>query len=646
MNLAAIHRLLASDSLKDPKTADPIFYYKQRLAANMHIIQQLFFSLYPEKENRKASGKLLELLPALFEKRPADLKQLDLKRVKQGNWYQSEKLTGMQLYADLFNKDLQGVSSKIPYFEKLGVNFLHIMPLTTRPERDNDGGYAVNSYTEIDPRFGSREDLLQLTARLRKHRMYLMLDFVVNHTSDEFPWARKAALGDPKYQGYYYTFPDRTIPNEFEKSLPEIFPQTAPGNFTWCEPMGRWVMTVFNRYQWDLNYSNPEVFLEMLANLLDKVNMGVDVIRLDALAFLWKKLGTNSQNLPEAHRLIALFRVCLQVVAPGVLLLAEAIVAPKDILAYFGTGPLEGNMCEIAYNASLMALLWNSVATKKTDLLMRSMQRLPSKPQDATWINYIRCHDDIGLGYDDDLIREMGWDPSQHRKFLIDYYCGGLEWSPATGRVFMYNPRTGDGRITGSAASLLGLEKALLSAEAGAITMAIDKIILLYGIVLSIGGIPLIYYGDEIGTLNDYSYMQEKSIQNDNRWLNRPKIDWKTVAALEQGDSAASTIFSRLQQLIASRKALPEFADTNNLVFHNSNNAHILVYERIGPPGKGILVLGNFDDHEQVVDAGWVARLGYTKDDSYRNLVSGEAVQLTSGLMPLQPYQLLWLKKV
>jgi amylosucrase len=646
MNQAAIHRLLASDFLKDPKTANPDIFYAQRLAANLSLIQQLFFSLYPENENRGAFDNLLDLLPSLFKKRPQALKRLDLERVKAGNWYQSEELVGMQLYADLFNKNLKGVTKKIPYFESLGVNFLHIMPLTTRPERENDGGYAVNSYTEIDPRFGSREDLLELTAELRQRKMFLMLDFVINHTSDEFPWARKAALGDPKYQRYYYTYPDRIIPNEFEKSLPEIFPQTAPGNFTWCEPMGRWVMTVFNRYQWDLNYTNPEVFLEMLINLSDKVNMGVDVIRLDALAFLWKKIGTNSQNLPEAHRLIALFRVCLQVVAPGVLLLAEAIVAPRDILPYFGQGALEGNMCEIAYNASLMALLWNSVATKKTDLLVRSMKGLPSKPRDATWINYIRCHDDIGLGYDDTLIRDMGWDPAMHRKFLVEYYCGGLEWSPATGRVFMYNPRTGDGRITGSAASLLGLEKALTAKEPGAITEAVDKIMLMYGIILSIGGIPLIYAGDEIGTLNDYSYLQEKSKQGDSRWINRPKIDWETIASLDQGDSVASKIFSRLQKLIACRKSLPEFADRNNLVFHNPNNSHILVFERPGEPGNGVLVLANFDAHEQVVDGSWVARLGYTDGNSFRDLAGGRAVRLTSGLLPLKPYQLLWIQKV
>lgn len=619
--------------------------FELRLAANLSLMQHLFFSLYPEATYTAAFEKLLERLPVLFNKRPEPLQQLDLQRLQQGNWYQSEQLVGMQLYVDLFNRNLKGVKEKLPYFEKLGVNFLHLMPLTTRPAGENDGGYAVNSYTEVDPKFGSTSDLLSLGAELRRRNMYLMLDFVVNHTSDEYPWARKAALGDPKYQAYYYTYPDREIPNAFEKSLPEVFPQTSPGNFTWNEGMGRWVMTVFNHFQWDLNYTNPEVFIEMLTNLVDKVNMGVDVIRFDALAFLWKKLGTISQNLPEAHRLIALFRSCLQVVAPGVVLLAEAIVAPRDIIRYFGEGPIEGNECEMAYNASLMALLWNSIATKKTNLLYSSLERQPPKPKDCTWINYIRCHDDIGLGYDDALIRELGWEPASHRKFLLDYYCQGVDWSPARGLVFMYNPKTGDGRITGSAASLLGLEKALEAVNPEAIRMALDKIVLMHGIILSFGGIPLIYAGDEIGMLNDYSFLRDPLKKEDSRWVNRPSHNWDTVNTLDTGNGPAADLFNTLKKLISVRKRQAVFADHNNLALHHPGNPHVLVFERLGEAENSVLVLANFDEQEQVVDAGWVSRLGYGSGGTFMDLVSGKELVLGSGLLPLRPYQLLWLTK-
>lgn len=644
MNQAALLRMLGSGSLAIRGSKDIARLFELRLAANLGLLQHLFFSLYPEETQTTEFNKLLALLPELFHSRPQELKDQDGERLAGGNWYQSEQLTGMQLYVDNFSNDLKGLLEKLPYFENLGVNFLHLMPLTTRPSGENDGGYAVNSYTDIDPRFGTKEDLLHLTRAMRSKNMYLMLDFVVNHTSDEYPWAKKAALGDPKYQGFYYTYPDRDIPDAFEKTMPEVFPQTSPGNFSWNTGMGRWVMTVFNSYQWDLNYTNPEVFREMLTNLVDKINLGVDVIRFDALAFLWKKPGTNSQNLPEAHRLISLFRLCLQIVAPGVVLLAEAIVAPRDIMRYFGEGIMEGNECEIAYNASLMALLWNSIATKNTGLLYRSLNSIPTKPEACTWINYIRCHDDIGLGYDDDLIRGMGWDPQHHRRFLLDYYCRRLEWSPAAGLVFMHNPRTGDGRITGSAASLLGLEKALSLNKPELIVQAIDKIVMMHGVILSIGGIPLIYAGDEIASLNDYSFLDDSLKKDDSRWVNRPRHDWETVTTLETDKSPASEVFNRLKEMIAIRKKQPLLADTNNLLLHDVNNPHILAYERMNG-GQGILVLCNFDETRQVVDAGWVSRLGYSRGSTFRDLISGKDHILSSGLLQLKPFQILWLAR-
>ena len=378
MNQASLHKLIAQKE----KDAEKLF--ELRLATNLTLIQKQFFSLYPEEHHEKDFQKLLRLLPKLFAERPDHLKKQDLERINTANWYQSEKLMGMQLYVEHFNKDIKGLQEKIPYFKKLGINFLHLMPITTRPKDESDGGYAVNNYLEVDKKYGSKEDLLELTKAFRKNGIYLMLDFVVNHTSDEFSWAKKAKKGDKKYQGYYYTYEDFTIPAEFEKTLPEVFPETSPGNFTYIPEMEKWVMTVFNSYQWDLNYTNPEVFLEMLTNLIKLTDLGVDVVRFDALAFLWKKIGTISQNLPEAHNLISLFRLCLQAVAPGAILLAEAIVAPTDIVKYFGEEEKRGNECEVAYNASLMALLWNSIATKKTQLLYKSLMHVPPKPKDCT----------------------------------------------------------------------------------------------------------------------------------------------------------------------------------------------------------------------------------------------------------------------
>lgn len=640
MNQAALHQLL--DSQVKEKDLNELF--ELRLATNLTLIKDLYFRIYPN-ESEKHLNKLLKKLYQLFAKRPQHLKDQDCQRIKNGNWYQSEKMVGMQLYVDHFNKDLKGLENQLNYFQELGVNFLHLMPITTRPKGENDGGYAVNDYTKIDSRYGTIKDFQRLNKKMQERGMYLMLDFVVNHTSDEHSWAKKAKGGNEKYQAFYYTYANREIPDAYEQTLPEVFPETSPGNYTFIPEMDKWVMTVFNNYQWDLNYTNPEVFLEMLGNLVALSNMGVDVVRFDALAFLWKKLGTDSQNLPEAHTIVSLFRMCLQVVAPGTILLAEAIVAPTKILTYFGEEEKRGNECEIAYNASLMALLWNSIATKKTALLYKSILALPQKPNSTTWINYIRCHDDIGLGLDDRYIQELGWNPQGHRKFLLDYYCQGLDWSPAKGLLFMYNPKTGDGRITGSAASLLGLEKALEDSDKEAIAEAVGKINLLHGIILSIGGIPLIYAGDEIGTLNDYSFMEDPAKKEDTRWVNRPQQDWEVIAKLKDQASPQATIYHTLRHLISLRKHNPIFADNNNFELHYSGNEHLLAFERRGQESKGLLVLANFDAKPQVLDTSFIKKLGYLKRKGYKDLISDESYTVNSGFLELAPYQLLWLQK-
>ncbi|WP_437369359.1 alpha-amylase family protein [Maribacter litoralis] len=643
MNQAELLRILAS---RDQKKKSTQSLFEQRLATNLSLINTQFFSLYQEKEHKTYFLTLLETLETLFKTRPKELQNQDIDRLNAGNWYQSEQMVGMQMYVDRFNKDINGLKEKLPYFEDLGINFLHLMPITTRPAGENDGGYAVNSYHEIDSKYGTKTDFLDFTKKARKNDMFIMLDFVVNHTSDEFEWAQKAKEGNLHYQNYYYTYSDRHIPDEFEKTLPEIFPQSAPGNFTYNDEMEKWVMTCFNTYQWDLNYRNPEVFIEMLSNLVGLANLGVDVIRFDALAFLWKKLGTLSQNLPEAHTLISLFRLCLQVVAPGVILLAEAIVAPRNIIKYFGEGTLTGNECEVAYNASLMALLWNSIATKKASLLVKSVSEIPTKPQDATWVNYIRCHDDIGLGYDDDFVRAMGYDPTAHKQFILNYYCGKLEWSPAKGLMFMYNPKNGDGRITGSAASLLGLETALEQKNDKIVDYAITKILMMHGIILTYGGIPMIYAGDEIATLNDYSYEQNEDHINDNRWVNRPMQNWNIVAKIKtEKDSPSTTVYNGLKKMIRLRKEHTVFADTNNIKIHGCPNEHIFVFQR-SHEDESVWVLSNFNEVTETINIGWLLSIGILTGKNSIDLLTGESIEFIQNELALKPYEQLWIKNI
>ncbi|WP_282178642.1 amylosucrase [Maribacter stanieri] len=646
MNQAELLRLLAERGQKKKGTNSLTSLFEQRLATNLSIIKTQFFSLYPESEHKAFFYTLLDKIELLFKARPTELQKQDIERLESGNWYQSEQMVGMQMYVDRFNKDINGLKDKLPYFDDLGVNFLHLMPITTRPAGENDGGYAVNSYHEIDSKYGTKNDFATFTKKAREHNIFLMLDFVVNHTSDEFEWAQKAKEGSLHHQNYYYTYSDRHIPDEFEKTLPEIFPQSAPGNFIYNKEMEKWVMTCFNNYQWDLNYRNPEVFIEMLGNLMSLANLGVDVIRFDALAFLWKKLGTLSQNLPEAHTLISLFRMCLQVIAPGVILLAEAIVAPRDIIKYFGEGTAEGNECEIAYNASLMALLWNSIATKKASLMVKSVTEVPNKPKDGTWINYIRCHDDIGLGYEDDFVRAIGSEPAAHKQFLLNYYCGKLEWSPAKGLMFMYNPKNGDGRITGSAASLLGLETALEQNNKNIIDYAISKILMMHGIILTYGGIPMIYAGDEIGTLNDYSYEQNEDHVNDNRWVNRPMQNWDTVAQLKKSDNNPSAIiFNGLKHMIRLRKVHSVFADSNDIKIHGCPNQHVFAFQRTHED-ESVWVLSNFNEVTETLNIGWLLSIGIHAGENSIDLLTGKNFELIHNELPLKPYEQLWIKNI
>ena len=625
----------------------PARLYQERKLMNTSLLQNLFFTLYDGAVHQSTFERLLTLMDELFESRPEALKKIDQSRVLDVHWYQSENWVGMQLYVDRFCGDLKALKNRLPYFEDLGVNFLHLMPLTTRPAGPNDGGYAVNSYTEIDPDLGTNADLDALTSTMRKKKMLLMLDFVVNHTSDEFEWAEKAKAGDPFYQDFYYTYADRSIPDAFEQTLPEIFPENAPGNFTYIKEIDRWVMTVFNTYQWDLNYSNPEVFLAMLEQLVKLANLGVDVVRFDALAFLWKRLGTLSQNLPEAHTVVSLFKMCLHTVAPGVIFLAEAIVAPTDILKYFGEGVMKGNECELAYNATLMALLWNSIATTKTNLLYNNMKALPSKPDSTAWINYVRCHDDIGLGFDDQFIHEAGWDAYLHRKFLREYYSGTLAGSPSIGGIFMYNPKTGDGRIVGNLASLVGLEKARKKKDGKLHRQALDKIILLHAVILSYGGIPMIYAGDEIALINDYSYQHDPDKRDDNRWLNRPIHPWDVVDTLGEKESDAALIYNRIKDLIALRKTEPSFADNNRIHLLDPENIHLLAYRRDDAKSdRFVMVLANFSPEKQVLNTSWLRAAGFDRSRKVRDLIRNKPVSIKKHWMSLDPYEVFWLTHI
>ena len=566
---------------------------------------QLYLHLYGRRYDSffHLEDLLLGLARAWFA-RPADLRRLDKARESDPLWFQSNRMLGGVCYVDLFAGTLEGVKAKIPYFQELGLTYLHLMPLFKSPPGENDGGYAVSSYREVHPPLGTMDQLASLARELRSAGISLVVDLVFNHTSDEHVWAERARAGNEEYADFYHIFPSRELPDAYERTLREIFPDEHPGAFTFFPDLfqeGGWVWTTFHSYQWDLNYANPAVFNRMAEEMLFLANQGVEVIRLDAVAFIWKQMGTGCENLPEAHQLIRAFNAVARISAPAMLFKSEAIVHPDEVARYID--PAE---CQLSYNPLLMALLWNSLATRKVRLLSQALATRFNIHLETAWVNYVRVHDDIGWTFSDEDATALGVNGYDHRRFLNEFYRGRFPGSFARGLPFQEDPKTGDCRISGTCASLAGLEKALQEEGPAEVELAIRRILLLHGVILTAGGIPLIYLGDEIGTLNDYSYRDDPSHQRDSRWVHRPRADWERYEKRTDPDSTEGRIYQGLQALIRLRQNLEAFSGGELEVIPIGND-HVLGYARIYA-GRRAAIFANFSESPQVIEPGAVRR--------------------------------------
>ena len=554
---------------------------------------------------------LLASLARSWFNRAKDLRELDNAREKNPLWFQSNQMLGGVCYVDLFAENLEGVKSKIPYFKELGLTYLHLMPLFKAPEGENDGGYAVSSYREVHPPLGTMEELASLAHDLRSAGISLVVDLVFNHTSDEHLWAKGAKTEDENYQDFYRIFPSREMPDAYEQNLREIFPDEHTGAFTFFSDLfsspisegnggrvkdggGGWVWTTFHSYQWDLNYANPAVFNRMAEEMLFLANQGVEVIRLDAVAFIWKQLGTNCENLPGAHQLIQAFNAVARIASPALIFKSEAIVHPDDVVKY-----ISPDECQISYNPLLMALLWNSLATRKVDLLSHSLATRYKIHPSTAWVNYVRVHDDIGWTFSDEDAASFGINGNDHRRFLNEFYRGRFEGSFSRGLPFQENPKNGDCRISGTGASLAGLEKALKEEGPHEVELAIRRILLIHGVILTTGGIPLIYLGDEIGTLNDYTYLDDPAHERDSRWVHRPQADWEKYAKRNDPRTIEGRVYEGLKLLIDLRKQHDAFSG-GDLEIIQTENKHVLGFMRTHA-GKRSVIFANFSEIPQTI---------------------------------------------
>lgn len=615
-------------------TSEVLKVRMQRWGPELH---QSLRAIYGDEAPIAEVGKIIA--QTMIE-RPKELQLLDEARQLHPDWLQEPEQVGYVTYADRFAGNLAGVATHLDHLEDLGVTYLHLMPLLEPRPGDSDGGYAVMDYRKVNPALGSMADLAQLASELHSKDISLVVDLVLNHVAQEHEWAARARGGEQQYQDYFHLFDDRELPDAYERTLPEVFPDFAPGNFTFSPELDSWVWTTFNEFQWDVNWANPDVFCEYLSIICHLANQGVDIFRLDAIAFIWKRLGTTCQNEPEVHTLARALRTATRIAAPAVAFKAEAIVGPRDLIAYFGTGQHYGKLSDLAYHNSLMAQLWSSLASRDVTLLAHALESFPPKPMSATWASYVRCHDDIGWAVDDRDAAEIGISGYEHRRFLSDFYAGEFPGSFARGLVFQANPHTGDRRISGTLASLAGLESALESEDQLAIDLAVRRINLLHAVILGFGGVPLIYMGDEIGMLNDYNYVNNPDHAEDNRWVHRPRMNWDAVALLKAApQSPQARVNAWLKHLIGVRKQTRQLGAGREAEFLHSDHPSVLTVKREHPVGS-MVQLYNFSPQPVTIQMNLVQReLGPTG----REIIDDQNWDLTTALLRLEPYQVRWL---
>ena len=564
--------------------------FRRRFDDHFATLHGLYRRLYGDRDDAlEALADMVGLAAASWHARPLELKARDVQRETDPTWFESERMLGGVCYVDRFAGDLAGIRAQIPYFQELGLTYLHLMPLFETPDGNSDGGYAVSSYRRVDPRLGTMAELSDLAAVLRVAGISLVVDFIFNHTSNQHEWARRSVAGEPGYEDFYLIFPDRTMPDRYEQTVREIFPDDHPGSFVQL-PDGRWVWSTFYSFQWDLNYANPAVFRAMTGELLFLANQGVEILRMDAVAFIWKRLGTTCESLPEAHLLLRAFNAVLRMAAPAVLFKSEAIVHPDEVIQYIS--PEE---CQLSYNPLQMALTWEALATRDPRMLQQALEHRHSLPAHTAWMNYVRSHDDIGWTFADEDAATLGIHASDHRRFLIDFYVGRTPGTFARGAAFQENTRTGDARVTGTTASLAGVEAEDPGGE--------DRVVLAHAIAMSTGGIPLLYLGDEVAQLNDYSYADDPQTAGDSRWVHRPFRSQESYDARADATTPAGRVYARLRRLIETRQATPEFAGNALVPFHAHHPA-VLAFQRPGaePGSERILVMANVGDEPAYVD--------------------------------------------
>lgn len=612
--------------VKNVNNTEKIF--AQRMEKHQDELRWLYMELYG---NDAMYAELCEQMHDYYLKRSRELKKRDIKKEKNPDWFKEKEMLGMMLYIDNFAGNLKGVEKKLAYLKECNVNCLHLMPFLDTPKGKSDGGYAVADFRKVRPDLGTMKDLARLTEKCHENGMNVCMDFVMNHTSEEHEWAKRARAGEGEYMSRYFFYDNGDIPARYEETVPQVFPTTAPGNFTWLPEIGHYVLTTFYPYQWDLNYRNPRVFNEMMYNFLFLANQGMDIIRIDAVPYIWKELGTSCRNLKEVHTIVRMMRMIAEIVCPSVILLGEVVMEPEKVVPYFGT--VEKPECHMLYNVTTMATTWNSIATRDIRLLKKQMDIVSRLPKQYTFLNYLRCHDDIGWGLDFDTMKQWGMEEPSHKRYLNDYFTGKIADSISRGELYNDDPVTQDARFCGTTASMCGIEAAGFEGNAEKMQTAIQEDLMLHAYMLTQSGIPMLYSGDELGQVNDYSYKDDAEKASDSRYLHRGAFLWELADKRKDLSTVQGQLFQMLNRLEQIRRQENVFSQEAEVYTYDVHNDSILGILR-EYKGERFIALFNFSENEQTA---WMQEEGI-----FRNLVNGEIVEVKDPV--LKGYEFVWMK--
>ena len=602
--------------------------FAQRMEKHQDELRWLYMESYG---NDAMYAELCEQMHDYYLKRSTELKKRDIKKEKNPDWFKEKEMLGMMLYIDNFAGNLKGVEKKLAYLKECNVNCLHLMPFLDTPKGKSDGGYAVADFRKVRPDLGTMKDLARLTEKCHENGMNVCMDFVMNHTSEEHEWAKRARAGEGEYMSRYFFYDNGNIPVRYEETVPQVFPTTAPGNFTWLPEIGHYVLTTFYPYQWDLNYRNPRVFNEMMYNFLFLANQGMDIIRIDAVPYIWKELGTSCRNLKEVHTIVRMMRMIAEIVCPSVILLGEVVMEPEKVVPYFGT--VEKPECHMLYNVTTMATTWNSIATRDIRLLKKQMDIVSRLPKQYTFLNYLRCHDDIGWGLDFDTMKQWGMEEPSHKRYLNDYFTGKIADSISRGELYNDDPVTQDARFCGTTASMCGIEAAGFEGNVEKMQVAIQEDLMLHAYMLTQSGIPMLYSGDELGQVNDYSYKDDAEKASDSRYLHRGAFLWELADKRKDLSTVQGQLFQMLNRLEQIRRQENVFSQEAEVYTYDVHNDSILGILR-EYKGEQFIALFNFSENEQTA---WMQEEGI-----FRNLVNGEIVEVKDPV--LKGYEFVWMK--